>query len=98
MTPWTETSDGVLLTVRAQPRSSRSEIDGLLGDALKVRLKGAPVDGQANEELVRLFAKAFRLPKSSIVIKSGATAKTKTILLRTLTLDAFLAQLPKPTT
>ena len=93
MTAWTETQDGVLVNVRAQPRSSKSEIDGLLGDALKVRLKGAPVDGQANEELVRLFAKTFRLPKSSVVIKSGATAKTKTLLLRSLTLADFLSRM-----
>ena len=78
----TETPEGVILNVRAQPRSSRSGIDGLLGDAVKVRIKCAPVDGKANKELVETLAEAFDLPKSAVVFKSGETSKTKRILLR----------------
>ena len=78
----TETPDGVILNVRAQPRSSRSGIDGLIGDAVKVRIKCAPVDGKANKELIETLADAFDLPKSAVVFKSGETSKTKRILLR----------------
>ena len=78
----TETPEGVILNVRAQPRSSRSGIDGLLGDAVKVRIRCAPVDGKANKELVETLADAFDLPKSAVVFKSGETSKTKRILLR----------------
>jgi uncharacterized protein (TIGR00251 family) len=81
----TETPDGVVLSVRAQPRSSRSGIDGLLGDAVKVRIKCAPVDGKANKELIETLADAFDLPKSAVEFKSGETSKTKRILLRGLT-------------
>ena len=77
-----ETPEGVILNVRAQPRSSRSGIDGLLGDAVKVRIKCAPVDGKANKELVETLAEVFGLPKSSVAFKSGETSKTKRILLR----------------
>ena len=77
-----ETPDGVVLNVRAQPRSSRSGIDGLLGDAVKVRIKCAPVDGKANKELIETLADAFGLPKSAVEFKSGETSKTKRILLR----------------
>ena len=84
----TETPDGVILNVRAQPRSSRSGIDGLLGDAVKVRIRCAPVDGKANKELVETLAEAFDLPKSAVVFKSGETSKTKRILLRGLTAAA----------
>ena len=80
-----ETPDGVILNVRAQPRSSRSGIDGLLGDAVKVRIRCAPVDGKANKELVETLADAFDLPKGAVVFKSGETSKTKRILLRGLT-------------
>ena len=80
-----ETPEGVILNVRAQPRSSRSGIDGLLGDAVKVRIRCAPVDGKANKELVETLADAFGLPKSSVIFKSGETSKTKRILLRGLT-------------
>ena len=78
----TETPDGVILNVRAQPRSSRSGIDGLMGDAVKVRIRCAPVDGKANKELIETLAEAFGLPKSAVVFKSGETSKTKRILLR----------------
>ena len=77
-----ETPEGVILNVRAQPRSSRAGLDGLVGDAVKVRLRAAPVDGKANKELVETLADAFGLPKSSVVFKSGETSKTKRLLLR----------------
>ena len=81
----TETPDGVILNVRAQPRSSRSGLDGILGDAVKVRIKCAPVDGKANKELIETLAEVFDLPKSAVVFKSGETSKTKRILLRGVT-------------
>ena len=77
-----ETPDGVVLNVRAQPRSSRSGIDGLIGDEVKVRIRCAPVDGKANKELIETLADAFGVAKSSVVFKSGETSKTKRILLR----------------
>ena len=77
----TETADGVVLNVRAQPRSSRAGLDGLVGDAVKVRIRSAPVDGKANKELVETLADAFGLAKSRVVFKSGETSKTKRILL-----------------
>ena len=78
----TETPEGVILNVRAQPRSSRSGLDGLIGDAVKVRIKCAPVDGKANKELVETLADAFGIAKSAVVFKSGETSKTKRLLLR----------------
>ena len=77
-----ETPEGVILNVRAQPRSSRSGLDGVLGDAVKVRIKCAPVDGKANKELIETLAEVFGLAKSAVVFKSGETSKTKRILLR----------------
>ena len=78
----TETPEGVILNVRAQPRSSRSGLDGLLGDAVKVRVRCAPVDGKANKELVETLADAFGISKSAVVFKGGETSKTKRLLLR----------------
>ena len=83
-----ETPDGVVLNVRAQPRSSKAGLDGLLGDALKVRIRAAPVDGKANKELVETLADAFGLPKSRVAFKGGETSKTKRILLAGVSADA----------
>lgn len=79
---FSETAEGVVLNVRAQPRSSRSGIDGLLGDAVKVRIRCAPVDGKANKELIETLADAFDLPKSMVEFKGGETSKTKRLLLK----------------
>ena len=89
---FTETAEGVIVNVRAQPRSSRAGIDGLFGaDALKVRIRSAPVDGKANKELIETLADAFGLPKSAVVFKGGETSKTKRILLRGVSAARVLA-------
>ena len=59
MSYFTETAEGVILNVKAQPRSSKAGVDGLLGDAVKVRIRCAPVDGKANKELVETLARVI---------------------------------------
>lgn len=86
---YTESPEGVVVNVRAQPRSSRSGVDGVVADALKVRLRSAPVDGKANKELVETVADAFDLPKSRVKFKSGETSKTKRIILCGVSADEF---------
>ena len=85
---FTETAEGVVLNVKAQPRSSRAGVDGLIGDAVKLRVRCAPVDGKANRELVETLADAFGLPKGRVVFKSGETSKQKRILLMGVTAEA----------
>ncbi len=89
----TETQEGVILNVRAQPRSSRAGIDGLVGDAVKVRVRCAPVDGKANKELIETLADEFGVAKSCVVFKSGETSKQKRILLRGVTAAAVRQKL-----
>ena len=65
--------------IRVVPRASKSEIVGEVEGSLKLRISSPPVDGAANEEVVRVLAKAFGVPKSNVVIVSGETSKTKRI-------------------
>ena len=90
---FTETSEGVVVNVRAAPRSSRAGLDGVVGDALKVRVRSAPVDGKANKELIEVLADAFGLPKSSVVFKGGETSKMKWLLLRGVAKEAILSRI-----
>lgn len=76
-----DSPEGAVLVVRAAPRSSRSGIDGVFGDALRVRIRCAPVDGKANKELVETLADVFSLPKSKVKLIGGATSKNKRVLL-----------------
>ena len=79
MSWFTENKDGVTITVRVIPRASRSEVVGELGDALKIKLASPPVEGAANEELVKILAKALAIQKSAVEIIAGHTTRTKTV-------------------
>jgi uncharacterized protein len=67
------------VSVHVQPRASRSEIVGLHGTALKVRLHAPPVDGAANDALVALLAERLGLPQRAVRIVGGAAARSKTV-------------------
>ena len=73
---------GVRLRVRVQPRASRSEIAGVHGDELRIRLQAPPVDGAANEALVRFLADALGAPRSAVEIVSGLASRSKTVVIR----------------
>ena len=66
-------------SVRVQPRAARSEIVGLHGDALKIRLSAPPVDSVANVALVELIAEALGVPRRCVRIVSGATSRGKVV-------------------
>ena len=70
-----------MLTVHVQPQAKRSEICGLHGDALKVRVAAQPAGGRANEALVAILAGALGVPKSRVRVVKGAASRHKTVLL-----------------
>lgn len=78
--------DGVTLSIRVTPRSSRNRVDGLVGDALKIRLNAPPVEGKANEALVEFLADTLGLPHRAIRLEAGAQARLKRV--RVMGLDA----------
>ena len=69
-----------IIKLKIIPRASKNEIMGEMADeTLKIRLKSAPVDGEANEELIKFLSKEWKIPKSNIKIKSGKTSRNKVI-------------------
>ena len=84
--PFTIDGDGLRVAVRLTPRARRTECAGsIVGadgrTALAVRIAAPPVDGAANEALVAWLAKAAGVPKSSVEIVSGHTARLKVVRL-----------------
>ena len=67
------------LAVWVQPRASRTEVSGMYGDAVKIRLAAPPVDGAANEELIRFLAEKLGMPRSAVTIEAGHSARRKTV-------------------
>jgi uncharacterized protein (TIGR00251 family) len=79
MINYTDKDGKLIFKVRVVPRASRSELVGEHDGALRVRIAAPPVDGAANDELVRLLAQAFGVPRSAIDITGGHAAKLKTV-------------------
>jgi uncharacterized protein (TIGR00251 family) len=81
MSAWkiVESPEGVTFDVRVIPRARRNAVDGVQGDALKVRLAAAPVDGAANEALIAFVAGQLGVRKSAVSIHSGAKSRHKTV-------------------
>lgn len=103
--PWRDADGGLLLVVRVTPRGGRDDLDGIevMSDGravLKLRVRAAPADGEANDAVTRLLATRLKLRRGDIDITAGATARIKQILLRgdPLHLGAALATATRETT
>lgn len=84
------------LRVIVQPRASRTEIVGEVDGRLKIRLKAPPVDGAANDELLRFLSRLIDLPRSRIEIASGSTGKRKTLHLTGIDAETLFSRLESP--
>ncbi|HLV68836.1 MAG TPA: DUF167 domain-containing protein [Polyangiaceae bacterium] len=70
---------GVTLALRVKPRAGKSRVLGVRGDVIEVAVAGAPVDGVANEALVRTLSDFFDVGVRSVRIVSGATSRSKRV-------------------
>ncbi len=86
-------ADGVLLSVKLQPRASRSEIGEPLGNELRIKVTAPPVDAAANEALVKLLAVRLDCPRSQVVLLRGQTSRHKTLKIYGLGADDILKRL-----
>ena len=80
--PWSLTPDGAVVGVRLTPKGGRDAVDGVevLADGravLTVRVRAAPADGEANDALIRLIAKAVGVPPRDVTLIAGASARLK---------------------
>jgi uncharacterized protein len=84
--PWSLTSGGAVLAVRLTPKGGRDAIEGIdvLADGravLAVRVRALPAEGEANEALIRVIAKAVGIPSRDVTLVAGATARLKRLAI-----------------
>jgi uncharacterized protein (TIGR00251 family) len=79
MTEYSEQDGKLTFRVQVVPRASRSEIVGEHNGALRIRIAAPPVNGSANEELVRTLARALGVRRNAIEITSGQSSRTKQV-------------------
>ncbi|MEJ1966421.1 MAG: DUF167 domain-containing protein [Gammaproteobacteria bacterium] len=72
----------LVLHLRVRPRASPEGIAGVRAGRLQVRVSAAPVDGEANERLMRLLARELSVPIASLVLTRGSTSRDKDVLVR----------------
>jgi uncharacterized protein len=82
--------DAVRFSVRLQPRASKSEIAGVQGVSLKVRVTAPPVDGLANEALIDSLSVALEIPRRNVCIVSGFSSRTKIVEVREVDIEKIL--------
>jgi uncharacterized protein (TIGR00251 family) len=72
---------GVTIHIHAQPGARRTEVVGLHGDCVKVRLASPPVDGKANACLIEFRARRLRVKQNQVTITRGLSSRRKTVLV-----------------
>ncbi|UCC15717.1 MAG: YggU family protein [Gammaproteobacteria bacterium] len=69
----------MVCTLRIQPRASRDDFAGIVGDRMKIRIRSSPVDGAANEALIKFLASRFGVNRSSVRLVSGHRNRNKVV-------------------
>ena len=91
-----EEEDGALsFSVRVVPRASKTAVAGEHDGALRVRVAAPPVEGAANEELIRFLAKEFGVPARDVEIRSGHASKTKVVRVVGASAERLMSLIPK---
>jgi uncharacterized protein (TIGR00251 family) len=84
----------VVFKVQVVPRASRTEVVGEYNGSLRVRIAAPPVDGAANEELIRVLAKTFKVSRAAVKLVSGHSSKIKQVSIEALP-EEIVAQLKR---
>ncbi|AAU36929.1 MULTISPECIES: DUF167 family protein YggU [Basfia] len=76
-----QTAEGLRLRIFLQPKASRDKIIGIHDDELKIAITAPPVDGAANAHLLKYLSKAFKVPKSAIILEKGELNRHKQLFI-----------------
>lgn len=82
MTDWyRRNNDVIMLTLHVQPGAKRSAIAGLHGNALKIKLAAPPIEGRANEALLKFLAGIFEVPQRNVELHHGNQSRHKVVAI-----------------
>ncbi len=84
-----------LLKVKVVPGSSRTKIDGWLGESLKIRVMAVPEKGKANDAVVTLLAETLGIPRRNVSISSGGSSPRKVFIINNLSDSQIRSRLPR---
>ena len=87
------TNQAVVLSIKAQPRAGRTEIVGLLGSELKVKVAAPPVDSAANEALMEYLSERLKCPRRAVILVRGQTSTHKQVAVHGLTAEQIAERL-----
>jgi uncharacterized protein len=82
MSEWYRRNGDILtLTLHIQPGAKRTDVAGLHGEALKIRLAAPPIEGRANEALLKFIAESFGVPLRQVELKQGGQSRHKVVAI-----------------
>ena len=93
MIPVQDSPKGVTFAVKVHPCAQKNAVTGVVGEAIKLAVTAPPVDGKANEAVIRFFAELFEIPRTSVTIASGETSRNKVVRIAGVSRQAVLHQL-----
>jgi uncharacterized protein (TIGR00251 family) len=88
-----DTPEGLIVNVRVVPRSDRDEVVGVHGESLKIRINAPPIDGKANDRLVRFLSAQLDIPVSGIQIIRGLKTREKQLFVAGVQSEEFWKRL-----
>jgi len=95
MFPITQTEKGVVFRILVQPRAAHRQIVGMQDDRLKIRVTAPPVEGKANEELIRLLAEALGVGRDQVTIIGGHKGRNKTVAVAGIKIEDVQAAIAR---
>ncbi len=88
--------NGTLMRIRLQPGASKTEISGIHGDELKIRILAPPVDGKANAATQAFLAETLKVAKNRVQLVHGASSRSKVFFVEGLNVDEVRGRLSLP--
>ncbi|MBC8206931.1 MAG: YggU family protein [Kiritimatiellales bacterium] len=88
-----EAPGGLDVRIKAVPRAAKNEIQGVHDGALKIRLTTPPVDGKANQALIKFLSKTLNISKAQIELAQGETSRHKTVRISGLTKQQLIERI-----